>query len=59
MPSCPDRTLVLYFVTAPQLRTELEKLTARRVPLAYVNRLLHRHGWRNLTVSQVPGFGRR
>jgi transposase len=35
-------------LTAPQLRTELAKLTARRVSLAYVYRLLHRHGWRKL-----------
>ena len=35
-------------LTAPQLRAELEKLTQRRVSLAYVYRLLHRHGWRKL-----------
>src|SRR5208337_3905875 len=35
-------------LTAPQLRAELEKLTPRRVSLAYVYRLLHRHGWRKL-----------
>jgi hypothetical protein len=35
-------------LTAPQLRAELEKLTERRVSLAYVYRLLHRHGWRKL-----------
>jgi transposase len=35
-------------LTAPQLRAELEKLLARRVSLAYVYRLLHRHGWRKL-----------
>jgi transposase len=35
-------------LTAPQLRGELEKLTAHRVSLAYVYRLLHRHGWRKL-----------
>jgi len=35
-------------LTAPQLRAELEKLTARHVSLAYVYRLLHRHGWRKL-----------
>jgi transposase len=33
---------------APQLRAGLEKLTGRRVSLAYVYRLLHRHGWRKL-----------
>jgi hypothetical protein len=35
-------------LTAPQLRAEQEKLLARRVSLAYVYRLLHRHGWRKL-----------
>jgi len=35
-------------LTAPQLRAELEKLTAHPVSLAYVYRLLHRHGWRKL-----------
>ena len=35
-------------LTAPQLRAGLEKLTGRRVSLAYVYRLLHRHGWRKL-----------
>jgi transposase len=35
-------------LTAPQLRAELEKFTAHRVSLAYVYRLLHRHGWRKL-----------
>jgi transposase len=33
-------------LTVPQLRAELEKLTAHRVSLAYVYRLLHRRGWR-------------
>jgi len=35
-------------LAAPPLRAELEKLTAHRVSLAYVYRLLHRHGWRKL-----------
>jgi transposase len=35
-------------LTAPQLRAGLEKLTGRQVSLAYVYRLLHRHGWRKL-----------
>jgi len=35
-------------LTAPQLRGGLEKLLGRRVSLAYVYRLLHRHGWRKL-----------
>ena len=35
-------------LTAPQLRAELEKLTAHRVSLAYVDRWLHRQGWRKL-----------
>ena len=35
-------------LTAPQLRAGLEKLTGRRVSLAYIYRLLHRHGWRKL-----------
>ncbi len=35
-------------LTAPQLRAGLERLTGRRVSLAYVYRLLHRHGWRKL-----------
>jgi len=35
-------------LTAPQLRAGLENLTGRRVSLAYVYRLLHRHGWRKL-----------
>ena len=35
-------------LTAPQLCAGLEKLTGRRVSLAYVYRLLHRHGWRKL-----------
>jgi transposase len=35
-------------LTAPQLRAGLEKLVGRRVSLAYVYRLLHRHGWRKL-----------
>ena len=35
-------------LTAPQLRSELEKLTAHHVSLAYLYRLLHRHGGRKL-----------
>jgi transposase len=35
-------------LTAQQLRAELERLTTHRVSLAYVYRLLHRHGWRKL-----------
>ncbi len=35
-------------LTARPLRAELEKLARRRVSLAYVYRLLQRHGWRKL-----------
>jgi transposase len=35
-------------LTAPQLRAGLEKFAGRRVSLAYVYRLLHRHDWRKL-----------
>ncbi len=35
-------------LTAPQLRAGVEKFLGRRVSLAYVYRLLHRHGWRKL-----------
>jgi transposase len=35
-------------LTVPQLRVEVEKRLARRVSLAYIYRLLHRHGWRKL-----------
>jgi transposase len=44
----PQAALRGQVLTAPQLRAELEKRTGRRGSLAYVYRLLHRHGWRKL-----------
>jgi len=35
-------------LTAQQRPAEMEKHTRRRLSLAYVFRLLHRHGWRRL-----------
>lgn len=35
-------------ITAKQVLPELQKVTGKEISLAYVYRLLHRHGWRKL-----------
>ena len=37
-----------HILTAPQMHQQLRQATGQKVCLAYVYRLLHRHGWRKL-----------
>ena len=47
------------FITARQIRDQLQKAVGKEITLAYVYKLLHRHGWRKIGPQTQQGKANR